>query len=384
MDADPAASPRPTCYRCLRPQRTCICDRVVPVSNRTAVVVMQHPRERFHPFGTARIARLGLERCELRVCFSPTLEPPVPLPARSGLLYPGGDAVDLATVAPDAQPEGLVVLDGTWPHARRLFGDHPWLHRLPRYGLRPARPGRYRIRREPALHCLSTIEAIVAALRLLEPETAGLGGLLGAFDSMIDEQIRLRREHRADRPRRPRRRRARGGVPRIFSTEPERLVVVYGESFAVRSGPGRAERHLVQWTAARPTTGQHFDCIVGPGRVRPAASHLRHMGLDPAWIEAGCPPADVRRRWRQFLGRGDVVVAYSQSSIDLLRAALGDESKAILLKAAYCNVRRAAHGTIDDVLQREAIRPIPVPVRGRARQRLGNALALLELLQAMS
>jgi len=39
---------------------------------------------------------------------------------------------------------------------------------LSHYRLAPAQPGRYRIRREPQLDYLSTIEAIVAALRILD------------------------------------------------------------------------------------------------------------------------------------------------------------------------------------------------------------------------
>ena len=51
---------RPTCYRCLRPRVSCVCGLITPVDNRTRVVIVQHPRERRHPFGTVRLARLGL------------------------------------------------------------------------------------------------------------------------------------------------------------------------------------------------------------------------------------------------------------------------------------------------------------------------------------
>ncbi|HHH10935.1 MAG TPA: DTW domain-containing protein, partial [Sorangium sp.] len=55
---------RPFCYRCHKPAVTCICARVKRVDNRTKIWLLQHPRERFHPIGTARIARLGLGRFE--------------------------------------------------------------------------------------------------------------------------------------------------------------------------------------------------------------------------------------------------------------------------------------------------------------------------------
>ena len=70
------------------------------------------------------------------------------------------------------------------------------------YRRAPAQPGRYRIRRapKPAVQ-LSTIEAIVAALQTIEPETPGLGGLIEAFDGMIDRQIELKHQRYGPRPR---------------------------------------------------------------------------------------------------------------------------------------------------------------------------------------
>ncbi|MDH4016770.1 MAG: DTW domain-containing protein, partial [Actinomycetota bacterium] len=105
------------------------------------------------------------------------------------------------------QPPALVVLDGTWSQARNLHRANPWLHDLPHYSLRPLAPTRYRIRKAPRPEYVSTLEAIVRALELLEPETRGLDRLLGVFDTMIDRQL-------AREGRNPRRRvRGRSGMP---------------------------------------------------------------------------------------------------------------------------------------------------------------------------
>jgi DTW domain-containing protein YfiP len=191
---------RPTCYRCWRPAVACICADVVAVANRTPVVIVQHPRERRHPFGTVRIARLGLRRVDVHVASGvlaerASLQPgrretecPPCAPPGAALLFPAPDAAPLD----EARPSALVVVDGTWPTARRLVRDNAWLQQLPRVRLDPARPGRYRIRRAPRpAFQLSTIEAVVEALRILEPDTPGLDDLLGAFDRMIERQIAL-------------------------------------------------------------------------------------------------------------------------------------------------------------------------------------------------
>lgn len=175
---------------------SCICDLVHPVANRTRVVIVQHPRERKHPFGTVRLARLGLRNVEVHVASrrGEGTHCPVVAPAGSVLLYPSPTATPLAELA--EPPAALVVVDGTWPSSRALMRHNPWLLQLPHVSLVPAAPGRYRIRKAPRPGFqLSTIEAIVAALRELEPDTPGLPGLLTAFDAMIDHQLELTAQH---------------------------------------------------------------------------------------------------------------------------------------------------------------------------------------------
>jgi DTW domain-containing protein YfiP len=193
------------CYRCFKAASTCICESVTRVDNQTPVTILQHPRERNHPIGTARFAQLGLSRVEL-VVHGP-YEGPAPvvaaLPPGAALLYPEGDGPILPQ---DAKPSHLLVLDGTWHQARKLFQAHPTLATMPRFGLPGTHRSRYRIRSEPADHCLSTIEAITIALKALEPHTPGFDQLLGAFDQMIDEQeayVRRREPRRKKRYERP-------------------------------------------------------------------------------------------------------------------------------------------------------------------------------------
>jgi DTW domain-containing protein YfiP len=196
------AEPRARCLRCAKPESHCVCARIPRVSNRTPVFILQHPRERFHPIGTARIARLGLARSALlvpRAAAARSLAVALEPPPGTALLFPSAGARDLATLAPAERPSGLIVLDGTWSQAGKLYRANAWLGALPHVALSPAAPTRYRIRRAPRPGFISTIEAIVAALALIEPATPGLAELLAAFDAMIDAQLAFR--HRA--PRRP-------------------------------------------------------------------------------------------------------------------------------------------------------------------------------------
>lgn len=183
---------REECYRCFRAASVCICDEVPTIDNRTKVVVLQHHRELLHPIGTARIARLGFEKQEVRVARRHQKLAITPYrKSKTALLYPHPQARNLDQLAPNEYPEHLIVLDGTWAQASSMYRANHWLHELPHLLIRPSQESNYRIRRQPKEGCLSTIEALVQALRILEPETQDLDELLRVFDQMVDCQLKF-------------------------------------------------------------------------------------------------------------------------------------------------------------------------------------------------
>ena len=183
---------RSRCYGCYRPVDRCFCDQIPRIDNQTDVLIIQHMRERFHPFNTARILRRSLLNSRLVVdhvnCLETALSQ-LTLSNEVGLLYPGSGARLLEELGNDERPKQLVVLDGTWHQTKTLFRDIPQLQRLPKYRLAPTHPSRYGLRREPHVSFLSTLEATVAALRCLEPETQGFEELVAAFEYMVENQL---------------------------------------------------------------------------------------------------------------------------------------------------------------------------------------------------
>ncbi|MEZ4442646.1 MAG: tRNA-uridine aminocarboxypropyltransferase [Polyangiaceae bacterium] len=368
---------RPFCYRCHKPQVTCICDILVePVANRTGVWLVQHPRERFHPIGTARIARLGLRRFDLTVAHGVSTPRPDDLPADAALLYPGAEVPTLEGLPLDERPSTLVVIDGTWHHARSLLRDNRWLQALPRFRLPRGAESRYRLRREPAPHCLSTIEAIVRALLAIEPETPGLGGLLDAFEAMIDRQLAIIATKRTGKRGRVQPR-TQGGLPFEVAEAGDRLVVVAGEA-APRGSVPDAPHRVLQWCAVRAASGERFDRIVRPPAERwPSDCHLEHMGLSAALLREGGSEAEVAGAWRAFLRDDDVVVSWTKGAFTLLDAALAPPAHRLLLKSAYCSHHKGPSGRLDDLLARRGIEPGGHDLRGRAGRQVAQTLALL-------
>src|SRR6185503_20439849 len=122
--------------------------------------------------GTARMASLCLPGAELRINVDFSADPVVQAALAdrerpAAVLFPGPGARDVR-VDPPAGPITLIVLDGTWWQAEKLLKTNAALRALPRYRFAPEQPSRYRVRREPAIHCLATIEALAGVLGVLE------------------------------------------------------------------------------------------------------------------------------------------------------------------------------------------------------------------------
>lgn len=181
---------RSQCPRCLRPLSHCLCPLIPSLDSRTRVLLLQHPSEVNHALNTARLAALGLNNAELIVgeVFEglPALLSPPGYQAR--LLFPGEEAQPLQTGAPADQPLLLVVPDGTWRKARKMLHLNPLLAALPRVTLAEGGVSRYRLRKAPGPGALSTVEAIVQALEVLEAPRS-FAPLLKPFEALIEGQI---------------------------------------------------------------------------------------------------------------------------------------------------------------------------------------------------
>ena len=178
------------CPRCQRPEAHCLCPLIPSLDSRTRVLVLQHPSEVNHALNTARLAALGLTNAELIVG-----EVFADLPAllnqpgyQARLLFPGEDTQTLQGYGADDQPLLLVVPDGTWRKARKLLHLNPLLATLPRVSLAQGGVSRYRLRKAPGPGALSTVEAIVQALQVLEAPIS-FEPLLKPFEALIEGQI---------------------------------------------------------------------------------------------------------------------------------------------------------------------------------------------------
>lgn len=170
--------PRAVCPRCERPASTCLCASLpAPLTVRTELLILQHPREAGHAKNSAAFLTLGLSpaaRLLRGEVFDAALAGPGTV-----LLYPGeGGAPAPAAV------DRVLLLDGSWRQSRRLLAANPWLAALPRLSL-PPQASRYAIRRAHKPGQLSTFEAGVQALACLEGGAERFAPLQAAFLAFV-------------------------------------------------------------------------------------------------------------------------------------------------------------------------------------------------------
>jgi DTW domain-containing protein YfiP len=354
------------------------------------VVLLQHPRERDKPIGTARMASLCLPQAELHVGIrwddSPVLKralanreaPPV-------LLYPGEGARDVLTDPPRG-PVTLFVIDGTWSQAKSIVRDNAQLRALPRYAFTPPRESEYRIRREPKAAYVSTIEALVHVLGALEGDAARFEALLAPFRAMVDMQLShigsgLRRPG-VPRPRPPRSIADR--VAPVLREKAVHLVCVVADANAwPYAERGDHPDELVHWVAVR--LGAHggeerFERIVRPtGELGPNTE--LHTRLTAAQLAEGVDRAALFRDFAAFLREDDVLCAWGHYAPALYRAGGGTLPAVFDIREAGRRFARGKVGTLEQFCEQLTVAAEPAGL-GRAGSRLGLLSALTRRLAA--
>ncbi|KAK8919452.1 hypothetical protein KSP39_PZI021444 [Platanthera zijinensis] len=115
------------------------------------------------------------------------------VPPGSVLLFPGPNSMEIVEL--EYEIKQLIVLDGTWAKARRMYYENPWLKLLPQLKLDPRKESLYsEVRHQPKAECLSTVESIVCALKGLGNDEDALDEILQVFESMILDQRRCKDE----------------------------------------------------------------------------------------------------------------------------------------------------------------------------------------------
>ena len=188
------------CERCGKATKACICQWIQQLDAKTELWILQHPSEVKRAIGTARILTLSLPNAKLWIGedFSQHEEINQLLaePDRQAwVVYPGEQALPISSLAGGVAEQAnepkrtLILLDGTWKKAYKIWQLSANLQQLPTVSLDNAEQGNYRIRKSPKSQGVSTVEAGYLALTALEGDDGKFAPLIDAFNQMIEFQI---------------------------------------------------------------------------------------------------------------------------------------------------------------------------------------------------
>ncbi len=324
------ASRREICRRCLQPRLNCYCAALVPQESRTRWIFLQHPGEARNPVGTARMAHLSLPGSRLLVGVDFSRERQllalIAASRRPAVLFPAEESRVLGEGDPDAAPDMLIVIDGTWSQARKIWKTNDFLRALPACRLPPTPPSRYRIRAEPAAHCVSTIEAVAAALQALDGQDHE--AMLAPFLSLVSRQAGF-----GEAPERSPRRRLRTPrglyLPKALQEDGASALLIHVEANGFpRSMRERPSGELVELRARRVGDGSSLSALCLPTCRGP---RFEELGLTVEDEALAMSPAELIARWQDFQRprdacpngdrQRDVWVAWGTFALDLMARA---------------------------------------------------------------
>ncbi len=204
---------RPQCMTCFQTEVTCFCHLVQPFEPTIRFVILIHPLEARRRIATGLMSHLCLKGSLLirgdSFAESKLVNEVIDDPnGYCVVLYPGPTALDLSSHQVRSELGALnkkltvFVIDGTWRTAKKTLRLSPNLSTLPRISFSQAHSSRFRVRRQPAPGCLSTIEAIHRTLELMQNDSSDAleshkqDNLLQVFDYVVERQLHFIEEKR--------------------------------------------------------------------------------------------------------------------------------------------------------------------------------------------
>ncbi len=182
------------CLICRRRLLTCVCAYLRPFETRSRFIILMHPMEfKKEKVGTGRFSHLILKNSEIIVDvgfdensrFLEVLSDPS---YKTVILYPGDETIDLShsesKVKLGNKPLQFIVIDGTWPCAKKMMKLTTKLHGLERVSFNTLRISEFQVKHQPMPGCLSTVESIHQVL--LDLNQLGLESNEGREENLMD------------------------------------------------------------------------------------------------------------------------------------------------------------------------------------------------------
>ena len=184
------------CEFCGLPKIVCICGKIEKTDIKTKVSVIIPYAERYKSSNTGGLVKATLNNSDVfirgekgKVFNSRDV---VDENYQNLVLYTGGRELKREYIESFDKPVNLIVPDGTWTSAPRIIVREKQFHRLPKVTLINPPKSMYRLRKHPNPSYISTFEAILYSLEIIENDSELKERLLYYFLMKIDVMLWLR------------------------------------------------------------------------------------------------------------------------------------------------------------------------------------------------
>lgn len=183
------------CQGCGLHLNRCICKLVTSLDLKTKIVLVIHRKELKRTTNTGQLALKSLVNSEMRIrgeqnCKPLDLSDLLTANYQTYLFFPSDDAVELTSelVQSSPLPIQLIVPDGNWRQASKVFSRHPELKALKKVKISAVNKSNLHLRTEHTPEGMATLQAIALALGIIEgPNVQKI--LLDLYDAKLKQTL---------------------------------------------------------------------------------------------------------------------------------------------------------------------------------------------------
>ncbi len=183
------------CEKCGLYNVLCICNQIEKISlkNKVSVIIPDVESKKISNTGGLVKATLTNSEVFIRGKKNELFNPDNVLDDnyQNIILYTGGRELSYDLIKSFDKPVNLIVPDGTWTTAPKIVTREPKFYSIPKVSLIKPPLSQYRIRKHPNPYCISTFEAILYALEIIENNPEISRDLLRYFLMKIDRVLWL-------------------------------------------------------------------------------------------------------------------------------------------------------------------------------------------------
>ena len=193
---------REYCYKCNRTKENCVCKYINKIDTNTKFILIMHPKEfkkTKNNSGKMTISSLPNSKMFVGIDFSLNKEinELIDNPNNSCyVLYPHETAINLNTQnIKNGKNTIIFIIDSTWACSKKILRFSENLNKLPKISFTHNLESNYKFKKQPNIHCLSTIESTLCILELLNKQgiekikTKDLENFLNPFNKMVEFQV---------------------------------------------------------------------------------------------------------------------------------------------------------------------------------------------------